>query len=143
MPWFSIAIGTATTLPALTALPIELISHRFYVLRDRAPFERWTQRQYDEWTPLSGEPAGANRRPAAASGGAEGPGYFVDLAGDQVLAPALTLNGNTMFTVAHTSASFLPACQLFAPIPVPVPVSVSSISTLDGSQLERPEHEDS
>jgi hypothetical protein len=46
-----------------------------------------------------------------------------------VLAPALTLNGRTYFTVVHSAALLLPACPLR--IAAPVPVSVASVSFPD------------
>jgi hypothetical protein len=49
--WLGIAIGTANTAPA-TRPGFAFGMHRFYVLRDESPFERWTQRQYDRWIPL-------------------------------------------------------------------------------------------
>lgn len=129
-PWISIAIGTANTAPATTP-GFAFGMHRFYVLRDESPFERWTQRQYDRWTPLleanlvlvEGDFPDAQR--------AVGSGYYMNLGAGQVPASSLTLNGRTFFTVVHSSALLLPSCPLRIAADLPVPVSVGSFSIPD------------
>jgi hypothetical protein len=131
-PWLSIALGTANTTmgPGLSGSPRVL--NRFYVLRDRAPFARWTQRQYELWTPLVegdlllAEGAHIDITPAV------GAGFYINLGAQQVVAAALTLDGNTLYTTAATNASLLPTCNAPA-IAVLTSVSVGSISAVDGS----------
>jgi hypothetical protein len=105
------------------------VLNRFYVLRDRAPYTRWTQAQYDRWTPLV-------ERDLMLAEGAQlatrhyGAGYYINLGTQQVNAPALTLDGTTVYTA--TDASLLPSCS--APRSPPITaVNAASISAVDGS----------
>jgi hypothetical protein len=119
-PWLSIALGTVSTTAGAM--------NRFYVLRDRAPFEHWTQLQYDRWRPLveadlrlaEGGPMDVTPRSA---------GFYINLGAQQVTASALTLDGTTIYTTSATSSSLLPTCN--APTPAAT-VNVHSISVVDG-----------
>jgi len=103
-PWFHIAIGTAS--PGRSAA-----SNRFYVLRDPAPFESWTDQQYSDWQPLhedellrvdgAGEPA---------AGQIES-GWYLELNHGDVLSAALTVGGRTVFAVSETSIDQAVGCR--------------------------------
>jgi hypothetical protein len=122
-PWLSIALGTFST--AAGAM------NRFYVLRDRAPFEHWTQLQYDRWRPLVeadlrlAEGASVDATPGSA-------GFYINLGAQQVAASALTLDGTTIYTTSATRSSLLPACNVSTP-PASATVSVRSIAAVDGA----------
>jgi len=135
-PWLSIAIGTANTTPATVASTSSPLTHRFFVLRDHGPLERWTQKQHDRWKTLVmadlvladdtlGEGEQIDARLAA------GAGFYLNLGTNQVLAPALTLDGKTIFTVAHTTQSQLLPCG--TGLQTRVAISVGAVSATDGS----------
>jgi hypothetical protein len=117
MPWFEIALGTAA--PGRVGA-----NNRFYVLRDHAPFESWTDAQYRNWQPLretdllpvttAGEPA---RSRAQA-------GWFIELHTGDVLTASLTVAGRTLFAIAESSATISTDCR-----------SAFSIATLDLVQV--------
>jgi hypothetical protein len=129
-PWLSIALGTANTSagPALPGIPRNL--NRFYVVRDRAPFTRWTQVQYDRWRPFT--EADLLLAEGAQPGALNSAGFYINLGTRQVVAPALTLNGNTFYTAAATGASLLPSCN--APTTaMAASLDVGSVSAVNGS----------
>ncbi|MEO8307822.1 MAG: hypothetical protein ABI616_07250 [Pseudomonadota bacterium] len=129
-PWLSIALGTANTSTAMAAQPIHVLN-RFYVLKDRAPLERWTQRQYDSWRPLveSDLMLAEGTRPATVQDNA---GFYINLGAQQVAAASLTVDGNTYYTTVATNASLLHSC-VGPPTPILLaPVNVGSVSA-DGA----------
>jgi hypothetical protein len=126
-PWLSIALGTANTAPGNL--------NRFYVLRDRLPFTPWTQQQYDRWTPLV---EGDLRLAEGASidiTSTPGAGFYINLGSRQVVAAAVTMDGNTYYSTTASSASLLPTCAA-AIAPVSATVNAGSISAVDGSLNE-------
>lgn len=100
-PWYNLAIGSGNGDAALTTN----IADRFYSLRDRAPFARRSQADYDAATPvrdadLTPITAGISGVPTTS------PGWKMDLAtGEQVLAEPVTANGVVMFTTHQPGAS--------------------------------------
>jgi hypothetical protein len=127
-PWLSIALGTANT-TTYAAVPGMTVLNRFYVLRDRAPYARWTQAQYDRWTPLMESDLRLADGAQLASPH-DGAGYYVNLGTQQVIAPALTLDGTTVYTT--TGASMLPYCNS-PKYQAVTTVNVASVSAVDGS----------
>ncbi len=102
-PWFNIALGTAS--PGQSEA-----NNRFYVLRDHAPFQPWTDAQYRDWQPLreadllqvaAGEPPRT----------AVNTGWFIELHGGDVLSASLTVAGRTVFAIADTSTTGLDGCR--------------------------------
>ena len=124
-PWLSIALGTASTYQGPSLVSPNIL-HRFYVLRDRAPFERWTQLQYDRWQPLF-EADLRLAEDAHVDASYDGAGFYINLGAQQVVASALTINGNTFYTALSTRSSLLPTC-ITAATPEATTVIVSSIS---------------
>ncbi len=103
-PWLHIAIGTAA--------PGQVdANNRFYVLRDYAPFESWTTRQYVDWQPLrdsdllqvdgAGEPTGV----------AIQAGWFMELGHGDVLSAALTVAGRAVFAIAESATLDALGCR--------------------------------
>ena len=141
-PWLSIALGTANTSQGQGLRPVPgdvSILNRFYVLRDRAPFERWTQLRYDRWRPLfEADLKLAEGTQTAASPDAAG--YYINLGAQQVAAAALTIDGNTFYTTVSALSSLLPTCVAPTP-PEATTVNVGSISaagTLNALVLATP-----
>jgi hypothetical protein len=103
-PWLHIAIGTAA--PGRPDA-----NNRFYVLRDQAPFESWTDQQYSDWQPLresdllqvetAGEPPAARIEA----------GWYVELGHGDILSAALTVAGRTVFAVSETSLALAVGCR--------------------------------
>jgi hypothetical protein len=92
--WFNIAIGTAA--PGRSDA-----NNRFYVLRDYAPQVAWTDAQYADWQPLRE----ADLLDASTTLPTTIPdaGWFMQLHGGDVIAPALTIAGRIVFAIAETT----------------------------------------
>ena len=99
--WFNLAIGSGDGDDPRAAG----VQNRFYSLRDREPFARKSQADYDAASPI----LDAHLTPvaAAATNVPDGsPGWKLDLrAGEQVLAESTTANGVVMFTSHEPGAS--------------------------------------
>ncbi len=102
-PWLSIAIGTAHTADSA-------IANRFYVLRDREPFDAWSDAVYARWQPLREADLLAIGRPGDLAGADIDKGYYFDLGAADVLAPSLTVSGRA--TLALSSATSGDDCQV-------------------------------
>jgi hypothetical protein len=115
--WFNIAAGTAST-------GMGIARNRFYVLRDHAAFESWSDTDYARWTPLR-ETDLSQRRPADDSSTVAPDGYFIELAHGEVLAASITLAGRAVIAVSEQAPGG--GCQ--------VPVTVSAIDLETGRAL--------
>lgn len=104
-PWFNIALGTAA--PGAMAT-----GHRYYVLRDHAPFETWSNEQYQQWRPLREDDLLRLSRPGEAEGQRIGPGYFIELARGEVLSSSITAAGRAVLAVADSTATTASQCQV-------------------------------
>jgi type IV pilus assembly protein PilY1 len=107
-PYYNIAIGSG-----YRGHPLHTETRdRFYSIRDRNPFGRLTQRQYDEIVPLTDASfvdltpdVGATPVPATASG------WKLELrlnggwSGEKVLADATTISGTVLFTTYQPQAA--------------------------------------
>lgn len=102
-PWLNIAIGTAHTADSVVA-------NRFYVLRDRKPFDVWSAADYAKWQPLRETDLLAIGRPGNEAGAEIDRGYYFDLGAADVLAPSLTVSGRA--TLALSSATSGGECQV-------------------------------
>jgi type IV pilus assembly protein PilY1 len=100
-PWYNLAIGSGDADSARTVNA----RNRFYSLRDRDPFMKRSQAEYDAASPV----LDADLTPvtSAASGVPDdSPGWKLDLAaGEQVLTEPVTANGVVMFTTHEPGAS--------------------------------------
>ncbi len=108
------APGTAPTLHIAlgTAAPGHVdADNRFYVLRDHAPFDPWTDEQYADWRPLREAdlslvttigPSPATLNPA---------GYYIELGSGEVITPSLTVAGRIVLAIAQTSAEPVIGCR--------------------------------
>jgi hypothetical protein len=103
-PWLHIAIGTAA--PGHVDA-----DNRFYVLRDHAPFDPWTDAQYADWQPLREAdlslvstigPSEAVTNPA---------GYYLELGRGEVTTPSLTVGGRIVLAIAETSPTPTTGCR--------------------------------
>lgn len=98
-PWLNIAVGTAA--PGNPSA-----SNRFYVLRDHAAFESWTDEDYAAWKPLQEMdlvPVNATVQAAADAASfidASSPGWFLELGSGHVVTPALTVNHRVVLSIA-------------------------------------------
>jgi hypothetical protein len=119
--WFNIAIGTAS-------LPGSSAGNRFYVLRDHAPFEAWSDADYARWTPLRERDLVHLAAPAQAALQSIQHGYFIELAHGDVLMPSLTVAGRAVLASSDSPASTATQCR--------VAISVAALeldSALDAS----------
>jgi hypothetical protein len=103
-PWFHIAIGTAA--PGRVEA-----NNRFYVLRDFAPFEPWTDQQYRDWQPVGESDllridTATETVPAAIQAG-----WFIELGQGDVLSAALTVAGRAVFAISETSTMPAAGCR--------------------------------
>jgi len=117
--WLNIAIGTAS-------LTTGAGDNRFYVLRDRAAAQIWTQAEYERHRPIRetdlvwlNEPA-ASGTPGDAGGSLAG--FYLTFAGGSVVSASISLSGRAIIAVAHDLDA---RCS--------VAVTVSSVSLHDGS----------
>jgi type IV pilus assembly protein PilY1 len=99
--WYNLAIGSGDG----DDVRLTTVLNRFYSLRDRDPFTKRSQADYDAASPI----LDADLTPVTTvTTGVpnESPGWKVDLgAGEQVLAESVTANGIVMFTTHEPSAS--------------------------------------
>lgn len=97
--YFSLALGSGD--PGLTEAAVP---ERFYSIRDRNPFRRLTQAQFDALPPI----LDVDLADATASVPRETPGWKFDLPpGERVLSEATTANGTILFTTFAPSADCL------------------------------------
>lgn len=113
--WFNIALGTAR-------LGSATVDNRFYVVRDRAPFESWSPSQYQDWRPLREDDLVMLPRLGASLSGPAPHGYFIGLGSADVLSPTLTVSGRATLALAQSGSALEGRCA--------VSVVVSSL-TLD------------
>jgi type IV pilus assembly protein PilY1 len=100
-PYFNLAIGSG-----YRGHPLHTETRdRFYALRDRNPFARLTQAQYDAATPITdGNLVNITPTPSQAVVPPTAPGWKLELnlnggwVGEKVLAEALTVDGTILFT---------------------------------------------
>lgn len=94
-PWLHIAIGTAA--------PGRLgANNRFYVLRDHAPFEAWSNQQYLDWQPLhEGDLLQVDSAAQPTSEEIQA-GWYVELGQGDVVSAALTVAGRTVLAIADS-----------------------------------------
>lgn len=114
--WFNVAIGTANTDAPRT-------DHRFYVLRDFLAGRATAPLLETDLESLS-PPAGTTRGNAR--------GYYLSLGSAQVLAQALTLDGQIHFTAVETSRNLIAACEPGTLRDTAVPLSVTVLRARDG-----------
>jgi hypothetical protein len=105
--WFNIALGTI----GLGALPAQ---NRFYVLRDREPFEIRTQAQYDRWRPLTESNLVQLPRLGATLAGPAPDGYYILVGDADMLGPALTVSGRASLALAQPGARADAMCSIAA-----------------------------
>lgn len=127
-PWFNIAIGTAA--PGIAGA-----RNRFYVMRDNAPFEVWSDQQYLDWQPLTEnelqqvDPA----RPGPVQNEA---GWFLVLDQGEVLTASLTVSGRTLFAISDPSADAALGCRSAFDLVTVMPVTGAILNS--GDQWRRP-----
>lgn len=119
--WFNIALGTAGIGPP----PAE---NRFYVLRDRAPFQVRTQDQYDRWQPLTESDLVQLPRLGATLADQAPNGYYIRVGEADVLGPALTVSGRATLALAQPGARPDAMCSIAA--------VVSAIDLATGGELQ-------
>lgn len=117
--WFNIAIGTAR----IGAAPV---ANRLYVLRDRFPFETWTQQRFDQWRPLSEANLVLLPRLGAKLTQPAPDGYFIETGAADFLSPALTISGRATLALADPSSLSGASCLVAA--------VVSSIDLATGTE---------
>ena len=113
-PWFNISIGSGNGADARTTD----VHDRFYSLRDREPFVKRTQSDYDEAQPLF-DATLTNVSPSAGSAQVPdgSPGWKLDLtlnglnSGEKVLAESLTANGVVLFTTYQPAIAAKESCD--------------------------------
>jgi len=115
----NIAIGTASLWQGQER-------NRFYVLRDRAPFEVWSAEDYLRWRPLTEADLVWANDPSRAAGASPDPqgGFYVSLEHGSVVLPSITVSGRTFMAVADDFARSGSTCG--------VAVTVSSLSLENG-----------
>lgn len=100
-PWLNIAIGTAA--PGNPSA-----NNRFYVLRDPASFESWTDEDFEAWKPINEEDLTKVNASVQAVSDAAGfidsasPGWYIELGSGHVVTPALTVNHRVTLSIAET-----------------------------------------
>jgi hypothetical protein len=124
--WFNIALGTAR-------LGNVLVDNRFYVLRDRFPFETWTQSQYDRWRPL--REVDLAQLPRGATLSAPSPnGYYIALGGAEVLSPGLSVSGRATLALIEPGSSVGTNCSITAVVSTIDLTTAVEQATADGSR---------
>lgn len=114
-PWLNIAVGTAAPGNASA-------SNRFYVLRDHAVHEAWSDADYRDWRPIR-EPDLLRLAPTS-SPGTDAPtalepgsaGWYVELGSGHVVAPAITVAGHTVLVIAAALPRDDASCEILARI---------------------------
>jgi hypothetical protein len=104
-PWFNIALGTAAPGNVATG-------HRYYVLRDHAPFESWSAQEYLEWHALHESDLLPLQRPTQAGDLQIEDGYFIELARGEVLSPSITVAGRAVLAIADSTAAPATQCKV-------------------------------
>lgn len=102
-PWLTIAVGTARTTDSAVA-------NIFYVLRDRQPFDTWSDTDYHKWHPLHESDLLAIGRPGEAATAVINKGYYFQLGTTDVLAPSLTVSGRATLALSTPVAGT--SCQV-------------------------------
>lgn len=100
-PYYNLAIGSG-----YRGHPLHTETRdRFYSIRDRAPFTKLTQSQYDDATPLrDGDLVGITPTPTQTAVPSSAPGWKLEMtlnggwSGEKILAEALTVEGTILFT---------------------------------------------
>jgi len=143
-PWFDIALGTAA--PGYVAA-----NNRFYVLRDYAPFNAWTNAQYRDWQALRETDLAQITTVGAPRDERLHAGWFIELGSGEVLTASLTVGGHIVLAVAESTTQAVSGCRSAFTIatldaarpqplldphgewrkPLPEPVPTDSIFTLD------------
>jgi hypothetical protein len=103
-PWLNIAIGTAAADHVDAA-------NRFYVLRDHAPFDPWTDAQYADWDPLREADLSLVTTLGPAPGTHSAAGYYIALGSGEIITPSLTVAGRIVLAIAATSATPTMGCR--------------------------------
>jgi type IV pilus assembly protein PilY1 len=113
-PYYNLAIGSG-----YRGHPLHTETRdRFYSIRDRSPFTKLTQAQYDNATPLrDSDLVGITPTPEQTAVPSNAPGWKLELtlnggwSGEKVLAEALTVQGTILFTSYQpVAASALDPC---------------------------------
>jgi hypothetical protein len=117
-PWFNIALGTAS-------LGATAASNRFYVLRDHAPFQSWSDADYRDWQPLRDTDllrieAEETEPPEDTAAAELHFGYFIELGNVEVLTGSLTVAGRAVFAMAQSVPQTAAGCR-----------AATNIATLD------------
>lgn len=94
--WFNIALGTARLGPAP-------VTNRFYVLRDRYPFELWPQQRYQQWRALRESDLVRLTQPGASLAGPAPNGYYIETGASDFLSPSITVSGRATLALADPS----------------------------------------
>lgn len=98
-PWLNIAIGTAA--PGNPSA-----SNRFYVVRDHAAFDAWSDEDFAAWNPVGEEDlVKVNGMQATADAAhlidPDNPGWYIELGTGHVVAPALAVNHRVVLAIAE------------------------------------------
>ncbi|MET0281230.1 MAG: hypothetical protein ABW278_08915 [Steroidobacteraceae bacterium] len=109
--WFNIAIGTAS-------LPGSATGNRFYVVRDNAPFEAWTDADYARWVPLREGDLVRLANPASTPPPSMRHGYFIELTHGEVLMPSITVAGRAVLAIADSASSSATQCRVAVSVAV-------------------------
>ncbi|MEZ5458305.1 MAG: PilC/PilY family type IV pilus protein [Steroidobacteraceae bacterium] len=113
-PYYNLAIGSG-----YRGHPLHTETHdRFYSIRDRNPFTKLTQAQYNAATPLlDGDLVNITPTPSQTAVASNAPGWKLELtlnggwSGEKILAEALTVEGTILFTSYQpVAASALDPC---------------------------------
>lgn len=104
-PWFNIALGTAA--PGNVAT-----SHRYYVLRDHAPFDAWNADDYGAWQPVRETDLVRLTEAGDTRAGAIEDGYFIELARGEVLSSSITVAGRAVLAIADSTATPATQCRV-------------------------------
>jgi len=96
------------------------------VLRDRYPFEAWTQQRYDQWRPLQEADLAPLTQFGAAAPRSDTDGYFVETGAADFLSPTLTISGRATLALADSSSLSEAGCLVAA--------VVSSIDLATGAE---------
>jgi type IV pilus assembly protein PilY1 len=113
-PYYNLAIGSG-----YRGHPLHTETRdRFYSIRDRAPFAKLTQTQYNDSTPLrDSDLVGITPTPEQTAVPSNAPGWKLELTlnggwtGEKILAEALTIDGTILFTSYQpVAASALDPC---------------------------------
>ena len=106
-PWFNIALGTVRlgTGPA---------DNRFYVLRDAAPFESWSQARFERWRPLVEGDLVQLSRPGDPLTAAAPRGYFIVIGSADIISPSITTSGRATLAMSAAGSTAGPGCSITA-----------------------------